>query len=303
MATSVDGEEIGRLQSAHGPHDPARASVIAGQGDVPVVVLLVQVLEEASRRIGGFERVKALIDLPVDAQPEQARRRGHELPGSAGAGPRRGVDPEAAFDDRQVGQVLGESVAAEDLLEGTDELAHAVEGPLDAVVANGLEGLQEGDHLRIDDHRQAVGDDSRLADLMLQVLDVLFRRQEQRRGDDLIEKGLVLAVLGAVLVLQVVQLDIGDLAHQTVQRRVAAIPGHAGVEHHVQREVEIFLGPRHVPLFQAYFAALENGLGPGHRVWDRVGGRNGARRRKGGTGRSAGHRQQKNGERQDGPSF
>ena len=64
---------------------------------------------------------------------------------------------------------------AEDFLEGTDELPHAVEGPLDAVVADGLERLQKGNHLGIDDHRDAVGDGGGGTDFLLQVLNILFR--------------------------------------------------------------------------------------------------------------------------------
>ena len=69
------------------------SAVVAGQDDIPVVVFFIKTLHEAGGRIGGFERVQPFIDLPIDAQAEEPGRRGHELPGALGPGPRRGVDP------------------------------------------------------------------------------------------------------------------------------------------------------------------------------------------------------------------
>ena len=86
----------------------ARAAVVGGDGECPVVVDAVKVLQITAGGAGRLHRVPTFIDERIDLQSVTFACRGHELPQSDSTHRRGGRGRESRFDDRQGTQLDGQ---------------------------------------------------------------------------------------------------------------------------------------------------------------------------------------------------
>src|SRR5690606_20291765 len=122
---------VGGSRLTNGAIHVARPGVVRGHGEIPVVVLFVQLAQIPSRRARRLLRIQSLVYLTVAAQSQISRRAGHELPESNRAGVRPSVVAEAALHVRDESEVLRNSLLAEDLPDARHVSARTLQALLE----------------------------------------------------------------------------------------------------------------------------------------------------------------------------
>jgi hypothetical protein len=117
--------------------------------------LIVEVAQEADRRIGRADRVATLVDPPVDTQSDAAPGARHDLPDADRSRAGVGVWIEPAFDQRQVDHVFREPGRVELGAHHRLVLRAALEPALEPVAG----GSAEHPHIMGDALLRLVGSD------------------------------------------------------------------------------------------------------------------------------------------------
>ena len=137
--------------AANGLVDVARAAVVGGDGQRPVAVDVVELLQIAGGGVGRGYGVAALVDERAHFQALARGRREHELPQPRGSGARHGVGVQGRFDHRQVLELQRQAILVEGLLED----GHIVEAHSQNVLHQLL--LAVDIHLYVGAHHRVVG--------------------------------------------------------------------------------------------------------------------------------------------------
>jgi len=95
------------------PLDAARAGVVGRRRQVHAAQPLHQILEVVDRGVGCFEGITPLVYPGINDQAVTPSRRRHELPHPRGAGAADGGIRQAAFNEREIHQILGQAPGAQ----------------------------------------------------------------------------------------------------------------------------------------------------------------------------------------------
>jgi len=131
----------------------AGPTVEAGQGEVPVAELVVQVAQVPGGRPGGLFRVAPLVDPRVHGKAVPPAGAGHELPHAHGAGPAPGVGVEAALDHGEVLQLLRHALLRQNVLDHGPVHLHTPPPVVDVLAGLLLEGGRALLHQPVRGHR------------------------------------------------------------------------------------------------------------------------------------------------------
>ena len=115
--------------------DVARAAVVGGDGQRPVVINGEEVFQVAAGGLRGAVGVAAFVDQRVDFESVALAGRGHELPQPDGAHRRHRRGGERRFDDRQRAQLDGKAFAEQLLLDDREVVLRHAEDAADRAVA------------------------------------------------------------------------------------------------------------------------------------------------------------------------
>ena len=115
--------------------DVARAAVVGGDGQRPVVIDSIEVFQVAAGGLCRTDRVAAFVDQRVDFQSVAFARRGHELPQAYGAHRRHGRGGKRRFDDRQCPQFDGELLLEQFVLDEREIVLRHAQNAADRAVA------------------------------------------------------------------------------------------------------------------------------------------------------------------------